>query len=356
MIKNSSDYLLVNGLYVPAIKVCYDDYVSNDTFVEKGTVQSIDSLNNTLYIDTILGRQYYLETDTVLTKKSYDFSEDLYEVSQVKDLNISDYILLMKSSSIYNDCRSSTVFNLEPYLYEGSYDISVISKKLCSDIGVTKSFLIQSLRVGVPDNDLFNYKLSTYLQLNGYNTIAEFKEDLFKSNCRSIKKKFNVNKEFLNLVFLYLLGDYNIEEDGVLLNTSRLENPSLILNLISKWDLNYTVWNEHEIFCASSLLKELFLDAFGDLYFISQLHSKFDSYILNFLLRESFIRGTEVSLMYIKYFLYNQGVLATLEEFGNSFVLSIIPSDSYVTLSIGYLLPITSVGSVEESLLKFNII
>lgn len=356
MIKNSSDYLLVNGLYVPAIKVCHDDYISNDVFVEKGTVQSIDRLNNTLYIDTVLGRQYYLETDMVLTKNFYDFSEDLYEVSQVKDLNTSDYIFLMNPSSTYNDYRSLTIFNLEPYLYEGSYDISVVSKKLCSDIGVTKSFLMQSLRVGVPDNDLFNYKLNTYLQLNGYNSISEFKEDLFKSNCRIIKKRFNINKEFLNLVFLYLLGDYTVEEDGILLDTSRLENPSLILNLISKWDLNYTVCNEHEIFCASSLLKELFLDAFGDLHFISQLHSKFNSYILNFLVRESFIRGTEVSLMYIKYFLYNQGILATLEEFGNSFVLSIIPSDSYVTLSIGYLLPITSVGSIEESLLKFNII
>ena len=90
-------------------------------------------------------------------KNFYDFSEDLYEVSQVKDLNTSDYILLMNPSSTYNDYRSLTIFNLEPYLYEGSYDISVISKKLCSDIGVTKSFLIQSLRVGVPDNDLFNY-------------------------------------------------------------------------------------------------------------------------------------------------------------------------------------------------------
>lgn len=130
MIKNSSDYLLVNGLYVPAIKVCHDDYISNDVFVEKGTVQSIDRLNNTLYIDTVLGRQYYLETDMVLTKNFYDFSEDLYEVSQVKDLNTSDYILLMNPSSTYNDYRSLTIFNLEPYLYEGSYDISVVSKKL----------------------------------------------------------------------------------------------------------------------------------------------------------------------------------------------------------------------------------
>ena len=39
MIKNSSDYLLVNGLYVPAIKVCHDDYISNDVFVEKGTLK-----------------------------------------------------------------------------------------------------------------------------------------------------------------------------------------------------------------------------------------------------------------------------------------------------------------------------
>ena len=94
-----------------------------------------------------------------------------------------------------------TVFNLEPYLYVGSYDISIVSKKLCADIGVTKSFLMQSLRVGVPDNDVFNYKLETYLQLNGYTNIAEFKEDLFKTNCKVIKKRFNVNKEFLNLIF-----------------------------------------------------------------------------------------------------------------------------------------------------------
>ena len=356
MIQNPLNSLLVNGNYVPATKICHDDYIFNDVFVEKGTVQSIDRLTSATYIDTVLGRQYYLETDKVLAKSSYDFSENLYEVTQVKDLNISDYVLIMKADSTYNDYRSLTVFNLEPYLYAGSYDISVVSKKLCADIGVTKSFLMQSLRVGVPDNDVFNYKLETYLQLNGYTNIAEFKEDLFKTNCKVIKKRFNVNKEFLNLIFLYLLGDYSVQEDGILLNTFRLENPALILNLICKWDLNYTVLNEHEIFCSSSLLKELFLDAFGDLHFISQLHSKFNSYILNFLLKESFIRGTEVSLLYIKYFLYNQGVLSALEEFDNSFVLTIIPSDSYVTLPIGYLLPITSVGSVEESLLKFNII
>ena len=66
MIKNSSDYLLVNGLYVPAIKVCHDDYISNDVFVEKGTVQSIDRLNNTLYIDTVLYRDW--ETDRKSTR------------------------------------------------------------------------------------------------------------------------------------------------------------------------------------------------------------------------------------------------------------------------------------------------
>ena len=48
MIKNSSDYLLVNGLYVPAIKVCHDDYVLNDTFVEKieGVLKQIDTILN----------------------------------------------------------------------------------------------------------------------------------------------------------------------------------------------------------------------------------------------------------------------------------------------------------------------
>lgn len=354
IIKDPLDLIYCNSSFIKGSRVLYDDFINNDILIDKGNVQTIDKIDSALGLKTILGEFYYSPSDKVMFKSANDFSENLYEVDRIDSLSQGDYILVMKAGSRLD--LSLTVFDISSYLYLNVYDVSVVSKKLCSEIGVSKSFLMQALRVGVPDNEVFNLRLSQYIATRGYETIEEFKKNLFEENCKVLKKKIPIDKGFLSLIFLYLLGDYYYEQDDIIFNTERLKFKDNLMTFLNKYNLNYEIENEL-VTCSSSFLRELFLNNLGNLSILKDIHPKFNKYIVEFLLDQSFVTGNEISLRYLQDFLMSQNILSSVTAYDESeFILTILSSDMYIDIGIGYLLPILSIEKVEKPLLKFNLI
>lgn len=355
ILKKPTEYILVNGQYTTSDKVVYDDYLSEHGLIE-GDVFSIEKVLSSNVLTTPYSDHLCKKYQLVLSKDAYDFSEDLYKVTKIEDLKIGDYLFLYRKLPM--SFRSSVAIDISEYLYLGTYDISTVSKDLCKNIGVPKSFLIQSLRTGVPDNEYYNEKLNSYLFKEGYETTEDFKKQLFEESCRQLKKRLIVDKYFFKLIVLLLSDRYSFDEDLTIFDIKDLDS-YFIEDIISFLDNHLIPFTNEDrsIICNSSFLLNLFKNEFNNLSFLSHLAEKFDKELSELFVKQSFLTASNKTLNYVRQFLFCLGILSRIEKFNEElFILTIISPEEYITIpNVGYYLPITSIDTFEETVLQFNI-
>lgn len=353
VLKSPESLNRVNGEYQLALRNNYDDYIESPFEVSGYTIATIDKINSSWRVQTDLSSELYLPNTPLMSKKYLDFSEDLYEVLPVEELSENDYLFYSKKSR--NPYISGTpLLNVSKYLYDGTYDLSTIATKLATDIGVSRSFLMQALRTGVPDNQVFNDKLDRYLAVNGFEDVSEFKEQLFAENCRPFKRKLPINIYFINIIFLYLSNSFTLEDNSVALNLEGFDDifKEQVITFLTK---NLIPFHETNaiIHCYSYFLINIFKDNFDNLSLLSYFPCNFDSYFLNFFKTQSFVTGNEIVLLRLQEYFYSLGVLSSIEDFDEKIKILSTLTD-YVDVGIGYLLPIKNVELVDKLILKFN--
>ena len=346
IIKDKNSYIFINGSMEHISKIRYEDFI-RDT--ESGAVSIIEGISDCVEISTTFSKYFYKKTDSTLIKKYLDFEEFQFEVSSIKTIQENDYLFVLKNK--FSDVFNMSVIDVSKYLYQGSYNISVIDKNLCSDIGVSQSFLNKSLLYGVPDHEYENKKLDEYVYKNGYSDLKEFKSKLLTDNVRPFKKKQKVTKSFIYFIVLFLKNKYNFSENNIV----TFDIDQTLINFLDEFNINYSI--SDLIYINSSFIYSILKDEFNNLSFIYYLEDKLKNYFIKLLQEESFIVASEKTLENIKFFLFSKNIPSSIDEFGDSSIksLSFLDSSQYVELESGFLFPVISIKNNTDTLIKITL-
>ena len=357
LIKEANDIVLCNGRQSICTKVTYDDYIVGESHEERGTISTVDCLQHVINLRTKLSNNFYKPNTKLLIKRQYDLSDNFYEVLDVSQVECGDYLVHIEKEFV-NSFSETLTLDIHKYLHNGVYDISLVYKDLCDEIGVSKQFLLNALRSGVPDNQVYNGRLNTYLSKHGYLNEAALKQDLFSKNCKAMKKKIPIDEGLVVLIFLYLLGDYTLDEGVVTFKTERLEAEiPFLIRFLQKHKIKFDVSGSF-ITCNSTFLYGFFKDDLEDLIFLRDFPQKFEKMLLNFILKQKFVTGSKEALWNFKLYLGLRKIYTTLEVFSDDlFTLSVLAPDDYISLDKSYtLIPITSVENITDTTFyQFNI-
>lgn len=319
MILDVNKMVFSNGSFVPVTKLNYDDHFLVPFKEGIYTFKNKYDFKTAIKVVTTIGDLYFNPNDRVLTSAG---------VCKAMDIKTSHYIL----SKILSD--SSTYYlptmNVGKYLLNGSYDVSSISPFLSKEIGVSNTFLAKALRTGVPDAEVYNERLSTYVLTQGFETVEDFKNHLLSTLVRKVPKLLSL-VIVLPLLYVYLTNAYRLHNGVQILKSNPKLDLDSIRNSLTTMSVPFTetgfIFN-----CNSSLLENLFKDSFDSFSFLLTASPKITKPLVDFITTERFVTGSLQGLLFLQRLCSFSNVLTSIMEGeGSSYTLEVHSSDSYVT-------------------------
>lgn len=335
MLVNTNDFIYRNGEYFPVERVTYGDFISDTVTHTNLEVTTINNIKRSFNVKTDLKTFYFHGRDEVLTTEG---------PRRVDELTAGDYIVLPFH---FGNPLPLKTFKITPYLVERKYDISSISEELCSDIGVTPTFLKKALTTGVPDQEYFNTNFEKYLRSRGYSDSEDYCQDFLKDHLRTLKPNLPINVNFLRLATRVLTNRFILSGNYVTLTEQVDEN---IVKYLTDIGINFTI-KDNQIVCNSQLMVKLFENNFDSFSFVNYLTPKSIQYMISFFEEERFITGSYKTLKILQDFYFSLGIIASIECFNeDSYILSAV--SNYIRKDETIYLPVLEIKQEDNLLVE----
>lgn len=319
MVLNPTSYVICNNKPTLVKNINYDDIIS--TF----PVKEINKYSGEAYL---LATPYgcLIRKEGMLYKDQYSYDDSFQKGIPTRD----SYLLVER----YKESKEiSSKFNVKPYLVDGIYNVSTVHDELSSTINVPRSFLIKALKTGVPEAEVYNNRLSSYIKDQGFDDQSEFVRSLITANSSRFPRSLAITKSFIDLAYLCLNSNYYLEDLKVILKVGDFNEYTPYLNLL---DIKYEINKDKHIICNSSVLYNMFRSEFNSFTFLLTLPQTLKIYFLGLLLNRPAIVASSSSLCTLSYFFNTQGILVDI----SCGVLEF--KDKYILIDEGFLIPIYS--------------
>lgn len=353
-LKKPNQYIFNNDTFRLASKSLYGCFTEDDLC--RGELDSSDVIKKPFKtFNTNLNSFHFLDNTSVRSKFKTDYSDALYSLNEASSLVVGDFIYL--PHSIQHNILQPR-FNVKPYLFSSGWDISLVSDKLMKSIGVPEWFLLKYLLCGVPDNVRYNNLVDAYL-LQHKITPAEFRDQLLNRYTLPFRPTVKICRGFISLALINLSGRYTKTKYKINLKLKDFED-SLIKNVVSFLDVHsvrYT-FTDSELIIHSYLLCNLFEHDFNSYKFFHTLSPYHKLQVIKAIKEFNSVAGKKISLLYVQDFLKRYGeILSSISEFNSTYsILTLLKeSEEYIKTEEGFLVPILSIESNDESVLQLNI-
>lgn len=346
MITTKDSYLMVGENFKKVSSILYDDLVclDNKSYLANG----FDPVPECMVVETSFKTIYFRENQSLSFR---DFLTGSYERKSVKDLYKEDEVFFPRVTPNY----LSEKFDLQDFLYLYRYDYSTGFPDIVNKYKLPKEFLYKALTTGCPDDEFpqardYNRKLQLILNDLKIESEQEFKSLLlqqYSNQISSVKKKININKAILDLIYLCITNNYSLLTHTSLdLYVHNSEVFARILSFLTKYNINKTITNSvynkrncSVISINSSLVYNLFLNEFNNYNFILKLSKRDSEYLLSNLNDDFYSFNSKLSGQYVHEFLYRHSSLYSLDSSDNS--LSKVTR--FKIVDNGFLVPVLNV-------------
>ena len=340
----NKQYCLVNNLFKKPSKILYDDYITND--FSYGSVSDFLKNNNICEIKTSY-KTYYFQHKEILTIKDFLTNENSY--LKARDIELYDYLLIPKRKFMYRDSR----FDFSKYLFNRTFDYSQnileVSKNINLNFKDFKNFIIHFS----PEVEK-TLQESTKINTDSFHTNTR-QEILQKFSSKIDKKYLKISNDMLELLSLFIKEDYELMgKTEVKLFCKSEKSFNKISNLLNNLCINY-ITKDFEIIVFSNFIEALFKDSFESLSILLELTEKCSKTLFNLLQDTSNFRcNSLLSASYLQEFFFRQDVLLNMSEESSEYYLSVV-KDLKSDLLYFYPLIISNQQISNEGLIEIGI-